>query len=144
MAKIDVSEMDAPVYHDDHEQNGSATVGHWHSGPSGGAFEPSQITDLIEAEEAARIATDDALSRGIIQNKDDIDAVRAAGIEDYAKAKNTFAAILDDLEAAIQKNTDDIAALTTLFATTQQTNIAAHARKSDDTHEHYGYSKTEG
>lgn len=129
MGKIDVSEMEAPVYHDDHEQNGSATVGHWHSGPSGGAFEPSQITDLIEAEEAARIATDDALSKGIVQNKDDIDAVRAAGIEDFAKAKNFFAGTVDDLEAAIQKNTDDIAALTALFSTAQQTNLAIFQKK---------------
>lgn len=129
MGKKEVSEMEAPEYHDDHAQNGSATVGHWHSGPSGGAFEPQQIIDLIEAEEAARIATDDALSKGIIQNKDDIDAVRDAGIADFAKAKNNFAAALNDLEAAIQKNTDDIAALTTLFSTTQQTNMAIFQKK---------------
>ena len=144
MGKKEVSEMEAPEYHDDHSQNGAATVGHWHSGPSGGAFEPQQIIDLIDAEEAARIATDDALSKGIIQNKDDIDAEVLARNTADAAAANAAAVAMEALEEAIKENADAILALQVLIGEESAADLRAHTRKADDNHDHIGYMRVEG
>ena len=111
MGKKEVSEMEAPEYHDDHAQNGGATIGHWHSGPSGGAFEPGQITDLIQEEEDARIATDTALGDAIILNSDKIGQEISDRTNADAAEANARAAADEALDAAIKQNSGDIAAL---------------------------------
>ena len=113
MGKKEVSEMEAPEYHDDRAQNGGATIGHWHSGPSGGAFEPGQITDLIQEEEDARIATDTALGDAIILNSDKIAAETATSASAIAAEANARAAADEALDAAIKQNTADIVAIAT-------------------------------
>lgn len=113
MGKKEVSEMEAPEYHDDRAQNGGATIGHWHSGPSGGAFEPGQITDLIQEEEDARIATDTALGDAIILNSDKIAAETATSASAIAAEANARAAADEALDTAIKQNTADIVAIAT-------------------------------
>jgi len=113
MGKKEVSEMEAPEYHDDHTQNGGATIGHWHSGPSGGAFEPGQITDLIQEEEDARISTDEALSKALIVNADAIAAETATSASAIAAEANARAAADEALDAAIKQNSADIIAIAT-------------------------------
>ena len=113
MGKKEVSEMEAPEYHDDRAQNGGATIGHWHSGPSGGAFEPGQITDLIQEEEDARISTDEALSKAIIINGDAIAAETATSASAIAAEANARAAADEALDTAIKQNTADIVAIAT-------------------------------
>ena len=113
MGKKEVSEMEAPEYHDDHTQNGGATIGHWHSGPSGGAFEPGQITDLIQEEEDARIATDTALGDAIILNSDKIGQEISDRTNADAAEANARAAADEALDAAIKQNSADIIAIAT-------------------------------
>ena len=113
MGKKEVSEMETPEYHDDRAQNGGATIGHWHSGPSGGAFEPGQITDLIQEEEDARISTDEALSKAIIVNADAIAAETATSASAIAAEANARAAADEALDTAIKQNTADIVAIAT-------------------------------
>ena len=113
MSKKEVRDMEAPEYHDDHTQNGGATIGHWHSGPSGGAFEPGQITDLIQEEEDARIATDTALGDAIILNSDKIAAETATSASAIAAEANARAAADEALDTAIKQNTADIIAIAT-------------------------------
>ena len=113
MSKKEVRDMEAPEYHDDHTQNGGATIGHWHSGPSGGAFEPGQITDLIQEEEDARISTDEALSKAIIINADAIAAETATSASAVAAEANSRAAADEALDTAIKQNTADIVAIAT-------------------------------
>ena len=139
MGKKEVSEMEAPEYHDDHTQNGGATIGHWHSGPTGGAFEPGQITDLIQEEEDARISTDLALSKAIIINGDAIAAEAATSANAVAAEANSRAAADEALDTAIKQNTADIAALGRLIETNTAANLAAHSGMADLNHDHIGY-----
>ena len=139
MGKKEVSEMEAPEYHDDRSQNGGATIGHWHSGPSGGAFEPGQITDLIQEEEDARIATDTALGDAIILNSDKIGQEISDRTNADAAEANARAAADEALDAAIKQNTGDIAALGRLIEANAAANLTAHASKADSDHDHIGY-----
>jgi hypothetical protein len=139
MGKKEVSEMEAPEYHDDHTQNGGATIGHWHSGPSGGAFEPGQITDLIQDEEDARIATDTALGDAIILNSDKIGQEISDRTNADAAEANARAAADEALDAAIRQNAADIAALGRLIEANAASNLTAHAGKADSDHDHIGY-----
>ena len=139
MGKKEVSEMEAPEYHDDRAQNGGATIGHWHSGPSGGAFEPGQITDLIQEEEDARISTDEALSKAIIVNADAIAAETATSASAIAAEANARAAADEALDTAIKQNSADIAALGRLIEANAASNLTAHASKADSDHDHIGY-----
>jgi hypothetical protein len=139
MGKKEVSEMEAPEYHDDHTQNGGATIGHWHSGPNGGAFEPGQITDLIQDEEDARIATDTALGDAVILNSDKIAKEISDRTNADAAEANARASADEALDTVIKQNTADIAALGRLIEANAASNIAAHANKADLDHDHIGY-----